>query len=144
MSAFPFALLLASILAFPAGGTAQCSAGAYGQGCGPTATASIVDHGSTHRIELAVHNAAPRVQVIMVIGTQQLNVPIPGTNCLLLTDFVFHQVHRTDGNGEYSFSKAIPRFSPGPPTYAQFLEVTFDQQNNLVLRSTNGVSLVCN
>ncbi len=132
------------LLSAPIARAQGCFANTYGTSCGPKATASIKPNGQTQRIELKVTNATPRNHVLMVIGTERLNLPIPGTSCFVHCDLVFFQLHMTNAKGEYSFSKAIPRFSPGPPTRAQFYDLILDHPSGPTVRSSNGVELGCN
>ena len=122
---------------------AQCGTTDYGTSCGPVASGSVRPQGGTHRVSLSISGAAPTSQVIMVIGLQEIAVPMPGfENCLLHTDWVFWQTHRTDTNGEYTYSRAVPASSM-PEFNGQYIEVTFDGGGALNLRSTNGVRFGC-
>jgi hypothetical protein len=135
---------LCLFLAAPIAGAQGCFANVYGTSCGPKAKGSIKPQGQTQRIELTITDATPQNHVLMVIGTEKLNLPIAGTSCFINTNLVFFQLHMTDANGEYTFSKSIPRFSPGPPAYVQFYDLILDHPNGPTVRSTNGIEIGCN
>ena len=138
--------VLGALLALSSSTSAQglCVMGTYGQGCGPVLTGSTVRNGNTQRVTFAMTEGRPDAVVLFMIGFNELNIPIPGTNgCALLTDLAFSQFHRTNSVGEYSFSRALPSDPTGPTIRVQMLEITIDGVGQPVLRTTNGVTMSC-
>lgn len=111
----------------------------YGQGCGLVATGRVEPNGNTFRFFYNISNATPSTPVLLIVGVNETAVPINfGHNCLLLTELGFTQAHRTDANGSYTWSHALSAQFRGWARI-QFAEATFDAQNNLVIRMTNGL-----
>jgi hypothetical protein len=138
-------LVLTAALAIAATLPAQrqtCTTSHFGNNCGPVLTVSAEPHSNSYKITFAVSNAKPQTTVLMSIGLEPVDLLITGTSCFLYTVPVFTQVHQTNHSGFYDFSKAIPPISPGT-TYIQFIELSFDNQNQLVIRSTQGGKMVC-
>ena len=139
-------LALGAVLALSPLATAQtCMMENYGSGCGPVANGTVTPNGAGIRFAFTMSNAAPRTRLLLVVGVSPTATPLPFTSCLLLTQLAFTQAHRTNAAGTYSFSHQIPG---GPGGFigiacVQFIEVQLDQNNNLVLRPTNGVQMTC-
>ncbi|MCB9892433.1 MAG: hypothetical protein H6833_12340 [Planctomycetes bacterium] len=137
------ACLLACVTLALGGGSlfAQASATAYGTGCGPTLSGSLVPNGGTLRASVTIDNALPDTPVLMIVGTQEFNIPVPGyPGCSFYTDIVFPQTHRTNSQGTYTYSRALPSGSVGDPLFfIQYVEISFDGLGNPLLRWTNGV-----
>jgi hypothetical protein len=140
--------IIASILAvglYLAPASAQgFSVTQYGPTCGPVATGSVVPQGNHERFVFTVSNAKPNTSVMNFIGTSQQNTPIMfGVACTLLTEIAFSQLHKTDSAGTYTWSHAIP-YGPGGFTgqaFVQFAEISYDANNELVVRTSNGLHM---
>jgi hypothetical protein len=129
---------------FCSSAAAQCTTGTYGQGCGPTLSATITPNGGTERISLTVNNAQPGALLLFALGFTELNLEIPGApGCALLTDLVFSQFHQADQNGSYTYSRALPNVAAGPTIRIQFIEITLNAAQELVIRATNGATMSC-
>lgn len=119
----------------------------YGPSCGPVATGEVLPQGNHYRFAFTVSNAEPRTSVMNIIGVSEQNVPINfGHACHLLTDVAFFQVHQTDAAGSYTWSHSMPGGANGfaGQAYVQFAEITFDANNQLVVRTSNGLHMTPN
>ena len=121
-----------------------CVMASYGQGCGPVLTGTVEPNGGTQRVTFAVTNAQPRALVLFMLGFNELSLGIPGTaGCALLTDLAFSQMHQVGADGTYTWSRALPNDPSGPTVRVQYLEITIDAASNLLLHTTNGVTMTC-
>ncbi len=120
-----------------------CSVTPYGQGCGPVATGQVLPNGGNIRFDFTV-TATPRTPLLLIVGVNEIAVPLPTTNCPLLTENAFVQQHRTNSAGVYSFSHAIA----GGGSFngfarVQFLELQIDANNNITIFPSNGLFMDC-
>ena len=119
----------------------------YGPTCGPVATGEALPQGNHWRFAFTVSNAEPRTSVMNIVGVSQQNTPIYfGSLCHLLTEVAFFQTHQTDATGSYTWSHSMPGGVGGfaGQAYVQFAEITFDAQNNLIVRTSNGLHMTPN
>ncbi len=140
-------LVTAALLTLGVGRAQNLSVTQYGPTCGPVATGEILPQGNHNRFAFTVSNAAPRTSVMNIIGVNQTNTPIDfGGVCYLLTDIAFSQIHQTDASGSYTWSHSLPGGASGwsGEAFVQFAEITFDQFNNLIVRTSNGVHVAPN
>lgn len=115
----------------------------YGQGCGPVATGFVAANGATSKFTFTV-DATPRSRVLLVVGVNELAIPLPTTTCFLLTEPAFTQQHMTDHAGQWSFSHAIPDGTHFTG-YArvQFIQVDFGVDGTISLLPSNGLFMDC-
>ena len=115
----------------------------YGNSCGPIATGEVLPNGGNIRFNFTM-TGTPRTQLLLVVGVNEIAVPLPTTNCPLLTENAFVQQHRTDAAGVYSFSHAIGG-GGSFNSYArvQFLELRIDANNNIMIFPSNGLFMDC-
>lgn len=113
----------------------------YGTTCGPVASAVVTPQGGNYRFSLTVDQAAAQEHVLVIVGINETAVPINfGMNCLLLTELVYTELHRTNAMGTYTWSHTIPTDF----TFArfQFAETNFCLQcGTLTVRTSNGLFL---
>jgi len=87
-----------------------CTITPAGSNCGPLLAISFepIGHGSR---QLVLHASGLHRRAVgaMVWGFNALDLPVlPGSSCLLLTDYVWGHTFITDSNGEYEFQRAWP------------------------------------
>lgn len=119
----------------------------YGPTCGPLASGEILPQGNHNRFAFTVSNAQPGEAVMNIIGVNQINLPLNfGGTCYLLTDIAFNQIHQADATGSYTWSHSLPGGAAGwsGEAFVQFAEITFDQFNNLIVRTSNGLHIAPN
>jgi hypothetical protein len=116
----------------------------YGPTCGPVATGATLQQGNHWRFSFTVSNAQPRTSVMNFVGVSATRTPINfGSSCYLLTQIAFSQIHQTDTTGRYTWSHSLPGGAGGfmGEAFIQFAEITFDSNNNLVVRTSNGLHM---
>lgn len=119
-----------------------CKITPYGNGCaGASASASVTTVGAEHVIAHKVVGGFPNLFALEAIGSTKQLLPLPG-NCTLLTNAISFLVHQTDANGEVLFIRKVSTYR-NLTTLHQFLPLGLDAQNNLLLRATNGIEIVC-
>ena len=87
---------------------------------------------------LQLGDATPNAGGLLLLGTQRLSTPLPGTVCLLQTDPLIVIPFAVDGNG---FASVRLRAVTGTPITANLQDVIITQA--LRVSSSNGLSLSC-
>ncbi|MBK8975382.1 MAG: hypothetical protein IPM29_05615 [Planctomycetes bacterium] len=113
----------------------------YGQGCGPVLTGQVTPNGNTLRFAFTVTNGTPGGRVLLIVGVNELALPLPYTSCFLLTEIAFSQQHLLDASGSFTWSHALASTFSG---YAriQFIEVDFNAPGGLAFYPSNGVHMI--
>jgi len=138
--------LLASILAVSLCSTASSqlvrTVTHYGNGCGPTLTATVQAKGNTHYVSLNLTGAESDSKLVLMIAAQKTNLPLSwffaktDPACRLLLVPIFIQQHNPDSSGNFTYGHSVPAEWKGT-AYAQFLEF---QSDGTVL-ATNGAAV---
>lgn len=137
-------LCLAALLSMGAAAQQQCTQQAYGQGCGPTLAVSFYEiGGGQHKISVLMENGFPQSHGLWIWGIQDIRFPIPGSSCFLCTDFVYGHPFVSEANGSALMEHAWPSSANGAFVRLQAVSLMVDQNNQLVIRSTNGVFAEC-
>jgi hypothetical protein len=107
----------------------------------PVLTGGVVPTGATWRFAFTVSNGTPNGRVLLVVGVNELAVPLPTTPCFLLTEIAFSQQHRLDAAGTYTWSHALSAEFHG---YAriQFIEAAFEGPLGVTFTPSNGVLMI--
>lgn len=129
---FAFALALGAS-AFAQSGT---DLQRFGPACGASVDGSVTNAFGLKRFELRVSRAFPNSPVLLIFGTQEKRVTIPGTSCLLLTDASMQVPIWTNAQGQASTSVTLR--DPGVAAYCQALPLQFETQR---LVASNGMQL---
>lgn len=82
-------------------GYAAASFLSYGTGCGPTMTPSTWDSGGQRMTRTVLDGAPPSAPALLVLGTKNQAIPLPGGSCSLYTDILAMFGFLTDANGHY-------------------------------------------
>ena len=101
-------------------------------------------NGETARIAFSALGAPPNTAILFLVAGYPADVPLwpLGNPCSLLVDNPpFSQLHQTDSNGDYTFSKAIGGIPPFM-VHVQFLSVEF-VDNQFVIGVSNGIHMSC-
>jgi hypothetical protein len=115
-----------------------CDLSSYGSWCGPYLTGSDAMSGQTREFTLQLGGATPGAAGLLLLGTQRLSLPLPGTVCLLQTDPLVVIPFAVDGNGFATTKLGAPL---GLPLAVNLQDVLITQA--LSVTSTNGVALRC-
>ncbi|MEZ6036161.1 MAG: hypothetical protein R3F29_01685 [Planctomycetota bacterium] len=139
-----FSLLTAAALLLPGLTAQQCTTTHAGAGCGPLLVVTFSPHGASggHFLELEVSGLTPRALGIMVWGTQNFDVPIPG-GCPLHTEFLWGHFFQTDATGYYKWQRAWPRDVLGG-YFMQMGDVVEDAMGGLIFHTSNCEFAACN
>lgn len=117
---------------------AFCDIASYGTSCGPR-LAGFEEHAAGMReLRLQLNDAAANALGLLIVGTQRLNLQIPGTRCFLNTEPLLSLPFSTDDYGTASRKLAAP------------LSLTFaiNFQDAVItagptLQTSNGVGFAC-
>jgi hypothetical protein len=121
--------------------TASCTFTAYGQGCASAQLAGTqLVVGASRTVLMLGTGCFPQSPVLVAIGAQQAGLALPA-GCSLLSSADSLQLALADGSGAATTSWTFPTTVVGT-TYVQFLPLA-DQNGQLVLRASNGVSIDC-
>ncbi len=85
-----------------------CATTRYGPGCGPTLSLSERFVGATKDVTFRITGAPPLALGVEAIGLVRANLPIPGTNCVLLTQPVVTLSFGIDFNGSGEITHSVP------------------------------------
>lgn len=80
----------------------------YGAACGAQLTGRDSISGNTRELSLLVNDGPVSAPGLLVIGTQQLALPIPGTSCSLHTDPLLLVPFATDAYGRGEWKAQLP------------------------------------
>jgi hypothetical protein len=135
------AVLLTALLGTPATAQSTFTVVPYGPSCGPIATGVVTPTGATNRFAFTVTQVVPRNHVLLIVGVNELALPIQfGHSCLLLTEMAFTQLHMADAGGSYTWSHALSSQFQGWARI-QFAEIVFDPLGQLWVRTSNGLHM---
>lgn len=137
------AISLAALLSSAAAAQQQCTKVSYGQSCGPTLSVSFYPIGGHHKISVLLQNAFPQSHGLWIWGIQDLVFPIPGTACNLYTDFVYGHGFVTAPDGSALMEHSWPLSMNGAYIRLQAASFMIDANNDLLIRTTNGVFAEC-
>ncbi|MBI5853309.1 MAG: hypothetical protein HZB39_20055 [Planctomycetes bacterium] len=85
-----------------------CTATSYGPGCGPSLSFGERFVGATKDVTFRITGAPPLALGVEAIGLVRANLPIPGTNCVLLTQPVVTLPLGIDSNGNGEITHPVP------------------------------------
>jgi hypothetical protein len=88
-----------------------CTVTAAGESCGPQLTVTLIPNGQggNNDLTLVATGLHARAAGGMVWGMHPMNSPIlPGSACVVLTDYVWGHYFQTDTTGSYTFSRSWP------------------------------------
>ena len=120
--------------------TTKCTLTPYGKGCGPVLQGGSQLIGNDHVVQLKCTSGFPNGWAIHTIGTQAINLQLPG-NCSLLSNAVVLTLLKSDNTGMTSESFKI-RSTNVLTSYHQFLPIDVFN-NQLILKASNGIKLEC-
>ena len=122
--------------------TASCSFNNYGQGCaGSQLAGNELVVGNTRTVFMLGTGCFPASPVVVVIGSQQVGLPLLN-GCSLLSNADSLQLVTADAGGNATVSWNMPITAVGT-TFVQFLPIA-DVNGLLAIRASNGVQLTCN
>ena len=121
--------------------TASCTFTNYGQGCaGTQAAGAELVVGSTRTIFTLATGCFPNSPAIVVIGSQQINLPLLN-GCALLSSGDTFELAVADAAGNATASWSIPTTAVGT-SFVQFLPIA-NVGGLLAIQASNGVRITC-
>jgi hypothetical protein len=113
-----------------------CTSSYYGQSCGPQLTVELTTRNpSAASFGVYLTEAVPSDIGILIVGTQQLDLPIPGTLCHVYTDFVYGHFVQIRNDGTFDWVHPWPNGNPGV-VFVQIAQI--DRRTFVDITTTRG------